>query len=229
MANIKLIEETHKYINTETGEEYASVSSILSKFKKPFDKKYWSEKKAKDYGTSVEEVLDQWDGLRDFSCARGKNYHKIMEDYITLNKRDEENITLYESFDHILDRFGDIRCMYAEHIVYNDFYKVAGMADIIIDHGDQFSILDFKTNKKFRFYSPYNEYLLAPVGHLQACEHNTYALQLSLYAYMYEIQSGKKLRAMAINYLNAEKEKWNYIPVQYLKYEVHLLLKSKDK
>lgn len=223
---IKLLAETHKYINTQTNEEYASVSSILSCFKKPFDKVYWAKKKADDYGTSPEEVLDLWDNLRDHSCARGKNYHKIMEDYIASQKSESSNESLYVSFINNLNLLGDYKTLHAEQIVYNHEYKVAGTADVIVDHGDTFSILDFKTNKNFRYISKYKEYLLAPIDHLQACEFNNYTMQLSLYAYMYSELSGKKLKAMAINYLNASTETWQNIPINYMKYEALLLLRS---
>ena len=203
---IKLIEETHKYINTETGEEYTSVSAVLSQFKKPFDTKYWAAKKAKDYGTTAEEVMDKWDEIKDFSCHRGKNYHKIMEDFIIEYKETPGNSNLYSSFTHNLNLLGDANVIY---------------------HGSEFSIMDFKTNKQFRYLSKYNEYLLKPVDHLQSCEFNNYALQLSLYAFMYSQMTGKKLRALAINYLNTETERWRNIPIQYLRYEAYLLLKSK--
>jgi len=206
---IKLIEETHKYINTETGEEYTSVSAVLSQFKKPFDTKYWAAKKAKDYGTTAEEVMDKWDEIKDFSCHRGKNYHKIMEDFIIEYKETPGNSNLYSSFTHNLNLLGDANVIYAEKIVYNHEFKVAGMADVIVDHGSEFSIMDFKTNKQFRYLSKYNEYLL------------------SLYAFMYSQMTGKKLRALAINYLNTETERWRNIPIQYLRYEAYLLLKSK--
>jgi len=224
---IKLIEETHKYINTETGEEYTSVSAVLSQFKKPFDTKYWAAKKAKDYGTTAEEVMDKWDKINDFSCHRGKNYHKIMEDFIIEYKETPGNSNLYSSFTHNLNLLGDANVIYAEKIVYNHEFKVAGMADVIVDHGSEFSIMDLKTNKQFRYLSKYNEYLLKPVDHLQSCEFNNYALQLSLYAFMYSQMTGKKLRALAINYLNTETERWRNIPIQYLRYEAYLLLKSK--
>lgn len=224
---IKLIEETHKYINTETNEEYASVSGVLSSFKKPFDKVYWAEKKAKEYGTSVDEVLTMWDDHRDASCYRGKNYHKIMEDFLLTGIREPDNDTLYDSVSANLNLLGESKAIHAERLLYTHTYKIAGTADVIIDHPfNQFSVMDFKTNKQFRYHSKYGEYLLAPVDHLQACEFNNYTLQLSLYAYMYSELSGRKLRAMSINFLDDEKQIWNNIPIHYMKYEALLLLRS---
>jgi ATP-dependent exoDNAse (exonuclease V) beta subunit len=224
---ITLIEESHKYINTESDEEYASVSKVLSQFKKPFDTKYWAEKKAKDYGTSADEVIQLWDDLKDHSCARGKNYHKIMEDFIVDGKRTEDNDSLYDSFSYNIQPLGDTRRIHAERIVYSHEHKIAGMSDVIIDHPyNQFSIVDFKTNKNFRYNSKYGEYLLAPVEHLQACEFNNYTLQLSLYAYMYSQLTGYTVKSLAINYLDQETQRWQNVPVHYMKYEALLLLRS---
>jgi len=224
---ITLIEETHKYFNTETNEEYASVSKVLSQFKKPFDKIYWAEKKAKDYGTSVDEVLQMWDDLKDHSCVRGKNYHKIMEDFIVEGKRTEDNDSLYDSFSLNIQPLGEVKGIHAERIVYSHDHKIAGMSDVIIDHPyNQFSIVDFKTNKNFRYHSKYGEYLLAPVDHLQSCEFNNYSLQLSLYAYMYSQLTGYKVKSLAINYLDQETQRWHNVPIHYMKYEALLLLRS---
>lgn len=224
---IKLIEETHKYINTDTGEEYISVSKLLSRFKRPFDKAFWAEKKAKEYGTSAEEVLQMWDDLRDYSCHKGKNYHKIMEEYIITGIKDPINQSLYDSFDSNIEYLGDIINIDAEKLLHSHEYKVAGTSDVIINHpNNQFSIVDFKTNKAFRFHSKYNEYLLSPVDHLQSCEFNIYTLQLSLYAFMYSALTGKKLKSMAINFLDEGRQTWKHIHIHYMKYEALLLLRS---
>jgi len=225
---LRLKEDTHQYIDDETNEEYTSVSVVLSQFKKPFDSEYWAEKKAKDYGTSKDEVLSLWEEVKDTACFRGKNYHKLMEDFILFDKRETDADSLYNSFSRNLDKMGDgIITIDAEKLLYNTQYKVAGTADVIINHsGREFSIMDFKTNRQFRYFSKYKEFLLPPIDHLQACEFNNYTMQLSLYAYMYSIMSGKTCRSLAINFLNKDTQEWEHIPVNFMKYEAMLLLRS---
>ena len=83
---------------------------------------------------------------------------------------------------------------------------------------DDFIVADFKTNKKYRFSNDFNEYFLAPVDHLPYCEFNTYALQLSMYAYMYEQKSGKKCNKIVTLYL--EEDTWIPYHANYLKSDI---------
>jgi hypothetical protein len=85
----------------------------------------------------------------------------------------------------------------------------------------EFTIGDFKTNKKFRFSSPFGERMLEPVDHLHNCEFNVYALQLSMYAYMYEKQTGKKCRKCVIFYL--KDDAFRAYHVNYLKADIEAL------
>jgi len=87
---------------------------------------------------------------------------------------------------------------------------------------DTFTVGDFKTNKKFNFTSKYCESLLSPVEHLHNCEFNVYALQLSIYAYMYEKLTKKKCRGLVIFYL--ENGKWVSVSCNYLKNDVIAIL-----
>jgi len=81
------------------------------------------------------------------------------------------------------------------------------------------------TNKAFNFWNPYGfETLLKPFDHLQNCQWSVYTLQLSTYAYMYELETGKKCRHIWIGYWDKEKESMTRIPIMYLKTEAKKLL-----
>ena len=109
--------------------------------------------------------------------------------------------------------------------VYDDENEIAGTSDIIADVDDKyFDVLDFKTNKKFLFFNKYNKYLLHPVSHLQECQYNDYSLQLSLYAYLYSLVTGKRLRQIRILYHDGNK--FHTYPVPYLFWEIKALIKN---
>ena len=103
---------------------------------------------------------------------------------------------MYESFNLITtEDFMKALKVYSEELVWVDEYKVAGTADLIIEHNDyEFSVGDFKTNKSIDFCSKYGDRLLDPVSHLSDCNYNIYSLQLSLYAYLFSLRTGKKIR-----------------------------------
>ena len=111
--------------------------------------------------------------------------------------------------------------------MYDEEFKVAGTADLIYEHKNEFTIGDFKTNKKFRFSSPFCERLKDPVSHLHNCEFNLYGLQLSMYAYLYERMTSKRCRKCVIFYL--KDERFLAYHVNYMKAEVEAILASMKK
>jgi len=91
-------------------------------------------------------------------------------------------------------------------------------------YGHTFSVTH-NTNKVFNFWNPYGfETLLKPFDHLQNCQWSVYTLQLSTYAYMYELETGRKCRHIWIGYWDKEKETMTRIPIMYLKTEAKKLL-----
>ena len=123
-----------------------------------------------------------------------------------------------------IDSFKNVLC---ENLLYDEEYKIAGTADLIYEHKNEFTIGDFKTNKRFRFSSSYCERLKDPVSHLHNCEFNLYGLQLSLYAYLYERMTSKRCRKCVIFYL--KDERFLSYHVNYMKAEVETILASMQK
>ena len=221
---IKFDKKTHKYIDEATGKELISATTLIGKYKKPFDKKEHATRVANREGLEVEFVLEMWEKQKNEACNYGTNIHEVMEDYLTKGEKEEKYNSLYDSFDkwkHIFKGYPDLLC---EEKLYDLDNFIAGTADLIYENKNYFIVGDFKTNKAFNFNSPYNEYMLEPMNHLSACEFNTYALQLSLYAFMYERLSNKKCSGLVIMYKD-KNDKFYPIRVNYLKAEVLVLIK----
>jgi len=218
-------ETKHTYTNTETDEKYISVTTLLAKYKIPFDRDLHSTRVANKNGVSKEMVLEMWKQEAKVATDKGTKIHKLMENYISFGEKKEEYNHFYESYDNILknsiDKFKKVN---SEMLLYNDEFKIAGTSDLIYDQGDHFTISDFKTNKKFKFSSEFNEYFKVPIDHLQYCEHNMYALQMSLYAKLYEGMTKKKCKKIVVFYL--EDNKWKDIHCNYLKFEAEAILKD---
>ncbi|MDB4430252.1 PD-(D/E)XK nuclease family protein [bacterium] len=224
-APITFDEPSHTYTHNNTGEKFTSVTTLLGKYKKPFDADTAATRVAKREGVSKEMVLEMWDKEKNRACDRGTEIHKLLEDYITYGEQADHWSWLYKSYDKSsnwnIDKFSKVLC---EQLVWNEEFKVSGLADLIYEHKDNtFTIGDFKTNKRYRFSSDYGEYMLPPLDHLPVCEHSTYGLQLSLYAYLYEQITGKKCRKLVIYYL--EKDRFVAHHPSYMKAEVKELLK----
>ena len=224
--------ETHTYTNTETGEKYMSVTTFIGTYKKPFDKDKWSKHVAARDGISQEEVLNKWSNITTNAQNRGTNVHLIMENYIKHNKIEKGYEDFIESF--IKKTNGIIlpdSKILSEEILYTHDYKLAGTADLIVENGNNFYVMDFKTNKKFNYVNKYNEYFFEPIDYLQQCEFTTYTIQLSIYAWMYEKLTGKRCSGLKIFYLRDFSDKifWQEIPCFYIKDTIKLLLDDKAK
>ena len=217
---VVLDHENHIYTNTDTGEQYTSVTTFIGLFKKPFDSDFWSKQVARREKVSQQTILDKWKDVTKIACDRGTKIHLVMEDWIKDKKVEHEYKDLAESFtkktSFIINNDSVIN---SEILLYNHDHKLAGTADMIVENKNFFHVLDFKTNKKFNYHSKYNDYYYPPIDHLSHCEHNTYGIQMSMYAYMHELISGKKCAGLKILYLNDYKGKrfWQEIPCNYMK------------
>lgn len=229
MSKIEFLPGPHIYVNKETGHHYTSVTQFIHKFVPPFDEDGLSKRKAAQLGISQEEVLKMWREANKTACKYGTEVHAIMENYIKDKVILPEYQSLYDSFNEILAE--DLKWtkeLKSEEIIYNDEYEICGTSDLIIDYKNgEFAVGDFKTNKNFEYCSKYESYLNAPVNHLANCQHNIYALQLSLYAYFYSLLTGKVCRKVFLLY--KVDDKWTYISCNYMQFEVRaMLLQSKN-
>ena len=221
-------EEKHKYVDDETGKELISATTLIGKYKPSFDMMGNATRVANREGVHVQFILDLWEEEKNRACDYGTHIHKIMEDYLAEDKQEEEYKSYYESFkkwDHLFKKFPTLTC---EMRLHNIDLNIAGTADLIYENSKYFYVGDFKTNKSFRFVSEYNEFFKAPVDHLGVCEFNTYCLQLSLYAYLYELSSGKKCSGLVVFYRNKD-DTWYPIRLNYMKTEIKALIEDYNK
>jgi len=215
---------SHSYVNPFTEETYISSTQLLSKFKKPFDVEKMSKKVAEKEGVSQEEIKERWKKLNSDSKVYGSKIHGVLEDYNSAGMVTSGYEDLINSYKN-LGIIGAEDKLLVEEKLYNHTFKLAGTADIIrIEDKGGFSVFDLKTNKKFNLYNQYSEYLLHPLSHLTACEYTTYALQLSLYAFMYQGMTGRNVNQLGVIYYNKEEKDFLYYPTPYLRADVAVLL-----
>tara|TARA_R100000278_G_scaffold58355_1_gene47962 strand:- start:3613 stop:4353 length:741 start_codon:yes stop_codon:yes gene_type:complete len=233
---IKFDPVKHRYTCEKTGKELISVTTLLGKYKPVFDKMENATRVANREGLDVEFVLDMWEQEKNRACDYGTSIHKVMEDYLVEGKEEDEYSTLYKSYDmwakSLFRGYGDFK---SEEQLFDLDNFIAGTADLIYENKDRFFIGDFKTNKRFNYTSTFNDYMLGPLCHLTVCEFNTYALQLSMYAYLYEKATNKKCAGCVIFYKDKSKQFantddsqlydiWRPISVNYMKNDIIALI-----
>lgn len=217
-------EDTHQYFNDDNI-EYTSGTRFIHKFEFPFDEDGISKRVALKEGVSQEEILKKWKDISKQACDYGTRIHAVMENYIKFGEVNKTFESLYKSFDKITKQeFNTAKEILSEELLYDDEYRIAGTADLIIVHNDkEFSIGDFKTNKSIDFYSPYGNRMLDPISHLSSCNYNIYSLQLSLYARMFANRTGLKCRRVFL--MHKKEDIWQYISANNMLYEVKMMLK----
>jgi len=224
-VKIKFDEASHTYTHVDTKKPFISVTTLLGKYKQPFDRDGHSKRVAKREGVSQELVLEMWEEEKNRACTRGTDIHKILENYINFGEVEDSYGWLCKSYDKAVERsvdsFKNILC---ENLLYDEDSAIAGTADLIFEHKNVFTVGDVKTNKRFRFSSPYSERLKDPISHLHNCEFNLYGLQLSLYAYLYERMTGKRCRKCVIFYL--QDDRFVSYHINYMKAEIEAILAS---
>jgi hypothetical protein len=229
---------THTYYNDEhPNVQYTSVTTLLSKYKKKFDEEFHATRVAAKRNITKDQVISEWREINLLANKYGTELHEILEKYLRaplrlyIPKNDFERkvidafkVVCNDENLNIINSSG----LKPEHMMSLEFDEtrgIAGCSDIIEDlENNYFNVWDFKTNKKFNFDSPYREHLLFPLEYLMACEYNNYAIQISAYAYMYEINTGKKFNRGGLFYWDKEKMTFKFIPVPYMKKEAQLII-----
>ena len=183
--------EAHRY--TYDGEEYTSVTKFIQRFHKPFDKDYWSNKKAKELGVTQESILNDWKEKNDHANRVGTELHEWIEDFFNQKWRqlptDLEVIDLINKFNVIYaQKLHKLQPLAYEVRVFSKKLKIAGMIDSLFIYRDKLFILDWKTNKNFTTDEnlKYKEPLYTPFESFNKSHHAEYSIQLSLYALILE-------------------------------------------
>ena len=245
-------EEDHSYHSIDdTGIKWTSVTSVISKLKKPFDakkvaNKVSKNKKSKWYNLKPSEIIETF-------------YHNQREaDICSLSSMEKEGLIIPVVAPQPLKdgkKLSSIQKLdpgiYPEHMVYLKSAGICGQADLVEVINNKVHIIDYKTNKEIKKESYKNwegisDKMKPPVSNLDDCNFNHYSLQLSIYMYII-LKHNPKLRPgnIFIYHVEFEKEgedkygypitkktdtgdpvvkKVNILPIKYLVDEVHAIL-----
>jgi ATP-dependent exoDNAse (exonuclease V) beta subunit len=114
---------------------------------------------------------------------------------------------------------------------FDDILKIAGQIDILVKDGEDIIIGDFKTGRELRFKSGYDpatkktQKMLPPLNHLDDCNMNHYALQLSTYAYLLKKTRPEfNIKRLVIYHIDHEGNETTH-ELNYLEKEVKDMLK----
>lgn len=190
------------YVNPDTGlteQTFVSVTQFLSRFKEPFNSRFWASRKAKARGVPTQTVLAEWDAIAKTATDLGTQVHEWIENFYSdsppsvpdepgpFKERVEAFVKLHSSRLH---RFTPV---YQELRVFSRKWGIAGTTDAVFRLGDQYYVGDWKTNKAFTTDADpegRKKRLLWPFDDMWDNALNNYSIQLSLYRLIMEVEAG---------------------------------------
>ena len=202
-------DHSYKSIDAE-GIDWISVTSLLSNFKKPFDAEkvaasVTKKSRSKWFGIPPEKILELWKAEADRATTLGTFYHNQREaDLCSLSSIELEGlpIPIYKPIEEgTLKKAPEQKLtdgIYPEHMVYLKSAGICGQSDLVEVVNSKVNIIDYKTNKEikkesFKNWEGVSDKMSHPISHLDDCNFNHYALQLSIYMYII-LKHNRKLR-----------------------------------
>jgi len=215
-SGIYLDEDSHLYFTQSDGIYDLSVTELIDKQFKPFNKELvskWLANNTNKYAhLTPEQIQQQWEEQRD----KASRIHREIDMYIKSGKKP---ILKYAKngikwFDNEKIEYGSE--YFSELIVYSDDYEIAGTIDLLIynEEKDGCYIFDWKTTKKIDSRGR-NYGIKQATRDIKDSKFNIYELQLSFYRYLLQEVNGIKVLRHYI--LHLEPSGVNCIGCKYKK------------
>ena len=183
---LRFKEETHSY---NVGEQkLKSVSYFIKDFCEEFDTNKIAAMVAKKRGITIEEVIQEWEDIKNSSCDLGTNTHLFGEHFVLTGEGEPSNGYEEAVLKFWLELPEHLIPVTLELQMYCKSMGIAGTADIILYNKNtgKFIIADYKTNKDL-FKNFKGKKLKAPFDFLLDSPFGKYNIQLSMYQLLFEL------------------------------------------
>ncbi len=238
--DIKFNEKNHTY--SYYGTVFKAVSTIVSEFFPIFDKKYWAEKKAKEFRITTQQMIEEWENKGNFSKEIGTFLHNQIENYylnkhvtyiynyfykgIYIKDTVEYDIKAKE-FQYFLNfqRDKSIKPYRTEWRIYCKYLKIAGTIDLITQNGSKYDIYDWKRSDKVNKANPWQNGL-GELSHLQDTRLNHYNIQQNLYRWILEKDYNIVIGNMYLVILHPTFENYRVIEVPRMDNEINYIINN---
>lgn len=222
-------EEAHLY--HYDGQLCTSVTTVIGKYKEPFDTQKIATIYAVKRGLSVFDVIADWDEKKIAACDKGSHVHKYAELKFACKKykvdATEMSEILHRCF-KIIDTFyddckGKLIPIRSELVIGDKQRRLCGMIDQLFYNvkAKEFQIWDYKTNKEINTSNDYKKKMINGFNHLDECELNTYSLQLGLYKKIIEENTNIKIGNSYICWVNEVNDTYKPIKVANMDNEIN--------
>lgn len=195
---------------------------------------YWRQevtaRKKDGVGVTSEDVLFMWKFNGNRASREGTRIHNLIEDAIANGYVPNEVVVDDPIVIEALKLVSGVQSKYTSSNLYPELrvagidwekqevnIPIAGTVDLVIENGNNISIVDWKTNNKL-YKKPYGKGVAQSTLDLDNSKIVKYTLQLSIYAYILETFYGKTIDTLAIGWLTGNS--CHYVPITYEKERV---------
>lgn len=243
-------EEGHIYL-LDGKRRLTPVSSVYSKFFKPFDTDYWAERKAQISPITAAQLKEQWQCNGMMASFAGTHLHKQIEDYLNGEEymaprcrftfdgdfiHEDKIIAIDKEIEYFLKFVKDVDFtpFRTEWRVFDEELGMAGTIDLICRRKDgTFEFYDWKRSKSLidEYGNVYksNKFDIHGINgleHIPDCSYAHYALQQNLYKHIVEKCYGLKISAMHLVVLHPEYTSYKVIEIPSLNREIQLITRD---
>lgn len=230
---MEFLEEEHKYIHN--GEEYISVTTLLSEFFSKFEPyevienyyHYWQNNPNSPYfSKSKEEIKLMWEE----NTKLGTILHKHIETYLKGKKVFNFGLKTakinkeFSHFKRFLENNSHLEIFESEFIVFSEILKLAGTIDGVFINKDtgKLVLIDWKRVKNI---SKEGDYCKPPIERFRDCNYYKYALQLNFYRFLLKNFIDREVEAMYIVQLHSDYENYIVYNIPFYQYETKKIIK----
>lgn len=241
--DITFYDEPHKYFIGK--QELISVTTIIHKYQEEFNEDYWSNYKGEEFNISQREILRAWKFINEKGTMKGSAIHDYAEK-LFLNKKYEypkKMIVNHFGFDPIykeyeitrkhVDKFhkdtrNKLIPIRTEMIIYDRESLIAGMVDMLFWNVKHkiLQLYDWKTNKDFTFEMK-SRHLLGDLFMIEDCDLELYSLQLDLYKYIIEKNTGIKLGQSYLVWFSHNNDNYKIIETKDRSYYAQKIVENR--
>ena len=242
--NLTYYDEPHKYY--VNGKDLMSVTTLIHQYQEEFDEKYWGEYKANEFYMDYNDVITAWKFLNLKGTTKGSLIHDYAENKLwnkvfkypqkeVIQKfgfdpiKEEYNITKKYVDNFINDSKGKLIPIRTEMVMYDEESLIAGMADIVFYNirAKEYQIWDWKTNKELTLVSEKGRKLKGSLYFLDDCDLEVYSLQLELYKYILEKNTGVKFGKSYLIWVSHNNDNYKIIETKDRGYHVNEIIKER--
>jgi ATP-dependent exoDNAse (exonuclease V) beta subunit len=182
-----------------------SVSKIIETLSEPFDKEgvaertfnsHFNDPNSIYFHKSKAEIIEMWEK----KAETGRNNGKALDNFIGMILDSHETEEILNKFKESLNETASAKCstfesfyntnilnklefLMREQILCDEETGVVGRFDAMFMAGDKLLVIDWKNTENITTSNPYKK-LKGPLYNYDACDLNTYTIQVYIYTYI---------------------------------------------